>query len=209
MSYVNMLICLILYVIFFFTGLVVLEEKPNSNTYRLYNFKNLAFISPFGKFVLNGRVLLESEYPRYGSDLVLTYGNENTLKLKSAWNYTKNLEEDKQLLAAIAATSSQWPLYNIKSTLNYNRNTTSVSISVFTLVLKFLYIFLHSYFYLQYARTMTLTTGPDLENENAKLTVREVLNKKQNPNTGEIISADGNFGCEFCFIFYFFSSLKT
>lgn len=123
--------------IFFFTGLVVLDKKPNSHSYRLYNFQKLAFVSPFGRFVLDGRVLLESEYPRYGSDLVLTYGNENTLTLKSAWNYTKNLEEDKQLLAAITVMSSQWPLYNFKSTLNYNRTPTSVSIFGFTLIKTF------------------------------------------------------------------------
>lgn len=80
--------------------------------------------------MLNGRVLLESQFPRYGSDLVLTYGNENTLSVKTAWNYTKNLEEDKRLLAAIAVMSSQWPLYNFKSTLNYNRTPTSVSVSI-------------------------------------------------------------------------------
>lgn len=45
---------------------------------------------------------------------------------------------------------------------------------------------------LQYARTITLASGPDVENENSKFTVREVLNKAPNPATGEILSADGS-----------------
>lgn len=44
---------------------------------------------------------------------------------------------------------------------------------------------------------MTLTTGPNLENENAKLTIKEILNMVRNSNTGEIMSADGTFVCEF------------
>ncbi len=109
-----------------FVGLVVLERKTNSNTHRKYEFQQLTLVSPFGNFVLQGPMQIDTEIPQFSSDLVLKYGNSDTIALRSDINYTKNLPEDKHLTANVALTMSQWPTHGFNMKLNYNKTPDAV-----------------------------------------------------------------------------------
>lgn len=110
-------------------GVVVLERKRNSPTYRKYEFQGLGLTTPFGRFSVDGQVYVDTSYPQIGSDVVFSYGDTNTLQLKSYFDYLNNGDQDKQLTANLSFIPSQWPMYSFRSDLQVRKTPSAVSTS--------------------------------------------------------------------------------
>lgn len=99
-------------------------------TYKKYKFDELTFISPFGKFAIVGLIQTDSQFPQYSTNLSVICGDgdmKDTFTLQSNLNYTKNIAEEKKIIADLTFMPTHWPMYSFRYTFNYDKSSNTVS----------------------------------------------------------------------------------